>query len=379
VSANVADARGLSFSCKPGCGFCCTASPLVLPAEAPPLGEWVRRTDDGTLRIPIQGVSCSALRDDRGCGVYEARPTVCHLYPYQVHAARRIQVSVTLACPGVEAMHPTDPDTEGTRQHPFGVDHLAETGARQAAEVALAQPGAAQMAARAKETFAEFDRRMKEWGVQATPDQLRAGFLPHLDRIARADSLPAYFGGLGEGDLVLGRDPPLAVAALFEAEPEDELRTLLEAAAREGLDAPDTAMWVEADFAWTVPSSDGETVTLARILGGARTQRELRVAEIPLAWTEDASAQLSRYLHTLCHRDQTEASAAWLVDASRYQVTPAAAFARVLGEASLQVILRAGLLALEAQLDEIDVALARRGIAAYETAYHSLPTLGSIL
>ena len=32
---NVSDAAGLTFECIAGCGFCCTATPLVEVAEAP--------------------------------------------------------------------------------------------------------------------------------------------------------------------------------------------------------------------------------------------------------------------------------------------------------------------------------------------------------
>lgn len=360
MSANTADARGLTFECQPGCGFCCTAAPLVLPTEAPRLPLAVR-TPDGDLRIPRKGPACSALREDRRCGVYDERPAVCHLYPYQVHAGRRVQVTVTLACPGVLEAHPTgEPDSDGTFvAHPFGVANRAEDGARRAAEVALAQPGAAELAARAKATFAEFDRRMAEWGQRATPDQLRAAFLPHADALARPEAFPALFAGLVDGDL---QATPRAVAALLDAEPEASLDDLLEEAARDAFDGNDDVLWVEPwrDYAWRVP----------------------RLADVPMdalptAWTPEASGVLATYLRRLMHRDHTEGAAAWLVDASGYQATPAAAYARVLAEAALQVVLRAGMLAEGAE--EVDAPLARRGVMAYETSFHSLPTVGSIL
>lgn len=378
MSANVADAKGLTFECVPGCGFCCTANPLVLPHEAPPLGALVVKAEDGTLRIPLAGPRCSALRADRMCGVYEKRPSVCHLYPYQVHAGRRVQVSVSLACPGVARAHDADhPDTDGDRHHPFGVANHAEDGARRAAELALAQPGAQEQARDAKATFAEFDRRMKDWGVHATPDKLRSAFLPHVARIAQLPMLPAYFAGLAEGDLLL--DAPDAVGALFEAEPEADVDDLLGEAAADALDEPDTVIWVEPDLAWTQARAHEGKVTLARQRGDAKATTTLALDELPTAWTDDAVDALAEYLARLCARDHTEGAAAWLVDASGYQATLPAAYGRVLGEAALQVALRAGLLAAEAGADAVTPELARRGIMAYETAFHSLPTLGAIL
>lgn len=364
MQANVADARGLTFECQPKCGFCCTASPLVLPHESPALGARAVRTADGTLHIPLRGLACGALMDDRRCGVYAERPSVCHLYPYQVHAGRRLQVTVSLACPGIADAHPTDgPDSDGEFvAHPFGVANHAEDGAHKAVALALAQPGAQESAARARETFAEFDRRMAQWGQRSTPDQLRAAFLPHVEQLARPESLAAYFAGLLDGDLQLGGKPARAVGALFEADPESDLATLLDEATQDAFGENRDVLWVEPerDYAWVVPRV--ESVDLDAL---------------PVAWSQKASSVLAAYLARLLHRDHTEGAAAWLVDASGYQATPAAAYGRVLGEAALQVVLRAGMRAEGAEV--VDAHVARKGIAAYETSYHSLPTLGSIL
>ncbi|HUR69968.1 MAG TPA: YkgJ family cysteine cluster protein [Candidatus Thermoplasmatota archaeon] len=369
AAANVADAKGLTFACKPGCGFCCTASPLVLEHERSATFPMLVRADDGTHHIPLAGVACSALQADRRCGVYETRPSVCHLYPYSVHAGRRIQVTVSLACPGIEQWHPLSGPVG-----PFGADASAEEGAARAVELALAQPGAQQGAARAKETFAEYDRRMKEWGVAATPDRLRAGFLPHLATIAQPANLPAFFAGLETGELVLAGDAARAVGALFDEEPEADLLDLFRQGATDAFDEPETVIWVEPDLTWTRAKAEGERVKLVR----AR-EEEIAIEDVPADWDEGAIHVLQAYLTRLAHRDHLEAASAWLVDASGYQVTPAAAFGRVVGEAALQVALRAGLLARAEARDVIDIAYARRGVMAYETAFHSLPTLGAIL
>jgi Fe-S-cluster containining protein len=374
-AVNTADAKGLTFECQPGCGFCCTASPLVLPHESSRL-PLVTRADDGTLRIPMLRHACSALQADRRCGVYDVRPSVCHLYPYSVHAGRRLQVTVSLACPGISGAHRADmPDTDGAYlEHPFGVANRAEDGAARAAELALAQPGAQESAARAKQTFAEFDRRMTEWEVAATPDRLRAGFLPHLATLAQPANLPAFFAGLEAGDLVLSGDAARAVGGVFQDEPEADLLDLFRDGAGDAFDEPETVIWVDPDFSWVRAEAKGERVLLHRA-----TTTEIEIERVPVLWDEDASAVLAAYLTRLLHRDHAEGAAAWLVDASGYQATPAAAYGRVIGEAALQVALRAGLLAAAEGRDAIDAAYARRGVTAYETAFHSLPTLGSIL
>lgn len=378
--ANVADARGLSFQCLPGCGFCCTASPLVLPSEAGRLDGLVRRGPDGNLRIPVKGLTCSVLEPDLRCGVYERRPAVCRVYPYSVHAGRRVQATVTLACPGVaeghHLPHPADPPSV----QPVGDMVDMAQGARDVVALVLGLPGAAGMAAQARETFAEFDRRMREWGVAATPDKLRAGFLPHAERLARPAMLPAFFAGLESGDLVLEGKPARVVETLFDAEPEADLVDLVAHAAEEAFGGQEDALWVEPDFAWSQPRwQDGRIHLDRHRRAEGRASTVFDPAALPLDWSDEATRVLTGYLTRILHRDHTEGAAAWLVDASGYQATLPAAYGRVLAEASLQVVLRAGMLAAEAGADEVTPALARRGVSAYETSYHSLPTLGSIL
>lgn len=346
MQANLADASGSRFECQPGCGFCCTASPLVGPNEAGPLGPLVVRAADGSLRIPIKGQACSSLKADRNCGVYEARPSVCKLYPYQIHAGRRLQVSLTLACPGV---------TPGEG---------ADVGARSALEVALAQPGAEDMARVAKETFAEYDRRMKEWGFFDPPQRLTSAFEVHLDALSRPAALPAFLAGLADGEARLD-----SLDVLFETETEADLAELLGEAAMDAFEDNDTVLWVapDEDYRWVQPRvEDG------KVFG-------MDPRSVPTEWDEEACAELRSYLSRLNKRDHTEGAAAWLVDQSGYQATPAAAYGRVLAEASLHVVLRSGLLAGQAKAETITADFARRGIRAYETSYHSLPTIGAIL
>lgn len=328
------------------------------PHEAGPLGPLVVRADDGALRIPMRGLACSCLAPDKRCSVYEDRPTVCRAYPYHVHAGRRIQATISFGCPGVTV-------ASGSAD--------AEAGARRAIEAALALPGALARAADAKATFARFDQRMKEWGVEAAPDKLRSAFAAHLDAIARPESLPGFLAAIAEGDLTL--DARDAVARLLDTQAESDLSDLLVEGARDAFDGPPHALWVEPDHAWTTPQMRGDEVELRR--GDVATRFD--PASLPVDWTEEAGGVLSNYLRRLTLRDRTEGAAAWVVDASGYQATLPAAYARVLGEAALQVALRAGLAAEEAGAAEITPDLAWRGVRAYETSYHSLPSLGSIL
>jgi Fe-S-cluster containining protein len=317
------------------------------------LGSLVARAQDGTLRIPVRAQACSALGLDRACTVYEDRPTVCRLYPFQVHAGRRLQATVSLGCPGVT----------------LGGEHVGVPLATRALVGGLAARGARVGAARARATLREFDERTREWGASATSDQLRSAFQPHADALARPELLPRFLAALAEGDLVLGRRG--AVGALFEADEEGGLPDLLEEAARDAFEQDDV-LWVEPDLAWSAPKLHGASVVELR-------GRRFEVAALPTAWTREAGDVLAGYLRRLMHRDHTEGAAAWVVDASGYQATLPAAFGRVLGEASLQVMLRAGLVAEEAGAEEVTPELAWRGVRAYETSYHSLPTLGAVL
>ena len=109
--------RTLHFACT-GCGKCCNASPTMTIEEGfdladvflmsamlrfSPLKDDVHRTGhptfaDRDVPMPIHvelhcktmgwtehNNRCSALRDDMKCGIYERRPTMCRVVPFDLH------------------------------------------------------------------------------------------------------------------------------------------------------------------------------------------------------------------------------------------------------------------------------------------------------
>jgi len=96
------EAEGLRFECT-GCGACCKRpGPVFFPGPdlaraaafldlAP--GEFRRRYRvrkvDGTPAMDPGDVPCPLYDDDRGCTIYDARPTQCRTFPFWPEIARR--------------------------------------------------------------------------------------------------------------------------------------------------------------------------------------------------------------------------------------------------------------------------------------------------
>ena len=109
-SAILVDASGLagfSYSCRPQCGLCCYAEPLVSPAEKPtllrlvPEAEFVVRGRHEFVRSNPAGGACRLLAGDR-CRAHAARPSPCREFPLFGHIGTRVQATVVLTCPGVD-------------------------------------------------------------------------------------------------------------------------------------------------------------------------------------------------------------------------------------------------------------------------------------
>jgi len=372
AAVNFADVRPFSFRCLTGCGFCCVSSvPAVDASEAPGLGDFAVAHADGTLSLRMVDGGCAALGDDLACTAYDVRPTSCHLYPFHIHAGRRVQVTATLACPGVQ---PTVGDTAAD-----GLDAPpAESAAAAAAAHALARDGAQLAVDAARATFATFDERMDEWGVRATPDRLRKAFLPHATRLANLHALPAFFEAIAPGELMLSdKRPQEAIGALFETATTLEPRLLLADMAQtrathaRAADAVDDALtW------WHIEVGNEELTTTLRG----------HVEAVTTAWSDlpthaelTAQEHLASYLERLMHRDHVEGTAAWIVDQSGYQATPAAAYARVLAEASVHAWLMAGSHAARdgrSLVTQPDMAF---GLRAADGHVATWPTIGAIL
>jgi Fe-S-cluster containining protein len=98
---------GFPFVCRPDCGLCCYAEPLVLPAEKSaligivPEAEFVSSEGFEFLRSSPHGGACQLL-DAHRCRAHPVRPAPCREYPIVGHLGLRAQATVTLTCPGVD-------------------------------------------------------------------------------------------------------------------------------------------------------------------------------------------------------------------------------------------------------------------------------------
>ena len=107
VPVDVSGLSGFSYACRPGCGLCCYAEPLVTPAEKPPLlrivpsAEFVSRGRFEFLGSHSEGGACRLLEGNR-CRAHAARPSPCREFPLTAHVGVRLQATVVLTCPGVD-------------------------------------------------------------------------------------------------------------------------------------------------------------------------------------------------------------------------------------------------------------------------------------
>jgi Fe-S-cluster containining protein len=107
VPVDVSLLSGFSYACRPGCGLCCYAEPLVAPAEKAalvriiPETEFVTRGRYEFLRSHPDGGACRLLDGSR-CLAHPARPSLCREFPLTAHVGVRVQATVVLSCPGVD-------------------------------------------------------------------------------------------------------------------------------------------------------------------------------------------------------------------------------------------------------------------------------------
>lgn len=98
---------GFRFACRPDCGLCCYAEPIVSPSERSallrivPEAEFVRRGADEFLRSAPDGGACGLLAQNR-CRAHAARPSPCREFPITVHLGTRAQATLVLSCPGLD-------------------------------------------------------------------------------------------------------------------------------------------------------------------------------------------------------------------------------------------------------------------------------------
>jgi Putative zinc- or iron-chelating domain len=107
VPVDISGLYGFSYGCRPQCGLCCYAEPLVAPAEKAgllrilPSAEFVQRGRYEFLASHPDGGACRILAGDR-CRAHSGRPSVCREYPLSAHIGLRVQVTLSLTCPGVD-------------------------------------------------------------------------------------------------------------------------------------------------------------------------------------------------------------------------------------------------------------------------------------
>lgn len=126
-SVDVALLSGFGFSCLPGCGLCCFASPrldgndeALLRASAP---QALVVIGDGERRIAARpgGGACQFLTNLK-CGVHSARPAPCREFPISVHIGARLQATVVLSCPGLRLDPLHSRDAQGPARPALGLD-----------------------------------------------------------------------------------------------------------------------------------------------------------------------------------------------------------------------------------------------------------------
>lgn len=118
---------GFGFSCLPGCGLCCFASPRLgrdeearLRALAPNMLVVVAEGERRIAERP-DGGACQFLTELR-CGVHTVRPAPCREFPISVHIGTRLQATVVLSCPGLGLEPLSDFGRPGQIQQFKGLD-----------------------------------------------------------------------------------------------------------------------------------------------------------------------------------------------------------------------------------------------------------------
>lgn len=346
LNVDVANAEAWTFACLPGCGLCCATSPSVLPtdeARAQSGGLPVVRRADGSLGLALRGPACAVLAGDRACSIYEARPFACRAFPIQLHAFERLQADVHLGCPGIAAVAGSAAATGGEAS----ADALPRTRAvelaRRIAEEALSA-GALDVDAAAR-------------NAETIRDRLRAMGFPEPARV-----VSLAFEGFDPCDPDTLRGLYVAASDATLA-PEDVADAVEEGRKASGV----SLSRLLSEVASETPRRDPDHANAATLAWRAL---DLAKADSPraLGLSAEVRAPLAAHAARLLARDLTWGHALRIVDATAYEVSPAAAYARVFADAGAGLLLRA-----QAMPDPLEA------VASYEWHYWGLPTIGSAL
>ena len=228
---------GFTFACRPDCGLCCFAEPLVSPGEKRGLLQVVPATEFSSrgkfefVRSHPQGGACTLLADHR-CRAHGARPGPCREYPLAGHVGTRLQAVVVLTCPGVDLA--SLEGYAGPQNAPGGRGFDGELAALRSRSEASGVRRLEESRRRRNRVVRALERGGRWVEEEEVRRELRGRLPLPLDEGYPGDPPPPARDGLELLPLVFdGRDGPVALAGrpegweLFELQPSGGIRTRL--------------------------------------------------------------------------------------------------------------------------------------------------------
>lgn len=211
---------GLRYACRPECGLCCYAEPLVTPSEKRSLLQIAPNTEFAVhgrfeyVRSRPEGGACQLLAEHR-CAAHAARPGPCREYPLSGYLGARLQATAVLTCPGIDLAFLDGYRGAETATPPIGLDpELAALRTRVTGNVARRLEGS-------QRRRRQISRALERDGRWVDEDDVRRASRDRLPA-PRDDDFPSWDPPSREDGLELlplvfdGRRGPLA----FSARPE---------------------------------------------------------------------------------------------------------------------------------------------------------------
>lgn len=338
IGVESAELVGKRFRCIPGCAYCCLCPPEVSGPEL----EYFQKAHpgavedlQGTPHIALQGGTggCTLLASRR-CTDYGRRPFHCRAFPIRVHFSYRVQACANLSCRGIQK-------DDGMALTDLLGDVLGES------ERQL--PAAAAAAAREWSMFVDKCRR------GGTPVDLGATRLMAESLMER---WPAELGADKEEVLEL-------VSETFGTKELSELPVFI---------APDLE-WkvfrVERDMVRRYDLAEYGTLTM---------QGEWPLRAIPLLEMDSGGREaFASYMGLLNGRDSIAASAALVVQLTRFEDEFEEAYLDVLRDCALDLWWRASLLAFLKGASMLGAAEIREGVVFCDADFLDMAGIGGML